>query len=70
MEIFTRYCMEIFGGGGWLAVCSILVCLAFANTTQHNENAYTRSLELYMSLLLASVKAGVPLLPCKALWTR
>ena len=65
MEMITQYSMDKSGvGAGWL------VCLPFANTNQHNENTYTRSLELYMPLLLASVKAGVPLLPCKALWTR
>ena len=64
MEMITQYSMDKSGvGAGWL------VCLPFANTNQHNENTYTRSLELYM-YLLASVKAGVPLLLCKDLWAR
>ena len=54
-------------GGGWLAG---LPAKCNSPITTNTINTYTRSLELYMPLLLASVKAGVPLLPCKALWTR
>ena len=51
-------------GGGWLAG---LPAKCNSPIPTNTINTYTRSLELYMPLLLASVKAGVPLLSCKAL---